>query len=278
MLHSGKSSLHKALIAVGQMTAIADLDANYRVCRQFAEEASAKQAKMLFLPENFAFLGDHSSKSLAIAEPIEGDLIKKYRSLAKEFNIWLSLGGFQEKAPEKEDETQKLYNTHIIINDQGDIITTYRKIHLFELLNESQWTNFGEQVVDPVDSPIGKLGVTICYDLRFPELYLNLALKGADIFLAPSAFLQETGKAHWEILLKARAIENQCYMIAAAQWGPHHEKRTSYGHSMVVDPWGKTVAEIGEGTGLIFAEIDPEEINKVRARLPSLQHRRKGIY
>lgn len=184
--------------------------------------AAAAGAKVLFLPENFSFLGRSPAESLAIAEPLDGPLMKRYQDLAKQHKIWLSLGGFQEKGP----DSSHLYNTHVIIDDSGDIKASYRKIHLFDVdvpggprLKESEFTVPGEGL-SCVSTPFGKLGLSVCYDLRFPALYQKLAFQmGAEILLVPAAFTVPTGEAHWHTLLRARAIETQCYVIAAAQAG-----------------------------------------------------------
>lgn len=175
--------------------------------------------------------------------------------------------------------------SHIIINDQGEIASVYRKAHLFNLdipgvvrLVESEFSNPGDKVNIPVQTPIGRVGQGICYDLRFPEFAISMAKAGADILTYPSSFTVPTGADHWEVLLRARAIENQCYVVAAAQTGVHNVKRSSWGHSMVIDPWGAVIAQCGDGVGLALALIDPEHQKKARSRLPVWTDRRPDIY
>ncbi|NWI16400.1 NIT1 amidase, partial [Crypturellus soui] len=167
----------------------------------------------------------------------------------------------------------------------GRRAAAYRKTHLCDVelegrvsMRESSFTNAGAEIVPPVSTPAGKLGLAICYDLRFPELSQALRRAGADILTFPSAFTTTTGSAHWEVLLRARAIESQCYVVAAAQTGRHHEQRASYGHSLVVDPWGAVVAQCSDGPGLCFAEIDLELVQRVRREMPVQSHRRPDLY
>ncbi|KAJ1400235.1 Carbon-nitrogen hydrolase [Sesbania bispinosa] len=196
-------------VAAAQMTSITDVAANFATCSRLVKEAALAGAKLLCFPEAFSFVGAKDGDSVRIAEPLDGPIMEKYCSLARESSIWLSLGGFQEKGPDPEH----LFNTHVIVDDTGKIRSSYRKIHLFD-------------VDVPGGSPIGRLGLSVCYDLRFPELYQLLRFKhGAQVLLVPAAFTKVTGEAHWEILLRARAIESQCYVIAATQAGKHNDKR-----------------------------------------------------
>ena len=164
------------------------------------------------------------------------------------------------------------------MSDSGKIESVYRKIHLFDVnvsgspINESKYTIPGNSVSDILNSPVGKLGLSICYDVRFPELYRQLSLKGAEILLIPAAFLEKTGYAHWEVLLRARAIENGCYVVASAQDGTHEGGRVSYGHSCVVDPWGTVIVTASSGENIVYADINLELLNQVRNKLPTLKH------
>jgi predicted amidohydrolase len=200
------------------MTSVNDLDVNFNTCEKLVREAAQKGCKMIFFPECFAFIGAQPGEAQTIAEPLDGPTLARYCALARREAIWLSLGGFQEQCPGED----RIYNTHVIVDDNGAIRERYRKIHLFDApftgLVESKQALPGGEVVS-CDSPVGKLGVTICYDMRFPELYQKLAFEhGAHVLLMPSAFAMKTGAAaHWETLLRARAIENQCYVIASAQ-------------------------------------------------------------
>ncbi|KAF9210509.1 Nitrilase [Podila verticillata] len=180
----------------------------------------------------------------------------------------------------------KLYNTHVLINHHGDIVSSYRKIHLFDvniangpILMESNNTVSGTQLVAPVPTPAGRVGLGICYDLRFPEMALALRKQGAEMLTYPSAFTVKTGEAHWEVLLRSRAIETQSYVVAAAQAGKHSDKRASYGHSMIVDPWGKVLAECdGHSEGIAVAFVDLASLTRIRAEMPVLEHRRYDIF
>ncbi|PRW59651.1 nitrilase 2 isoform A [Chlorella sorokiniana] len=270
-----------ARVAVAQMTSGSSTDANFLTVSRLAQDAVAQGCKMLFLPENVSFLGTSFTESLAIAEPLDGPLMQRYRQLAASLGLWLSLGGFQEKGPDSEH----LYNCHVIIDDRGSIVASYRKIHLFNVdvpggpvLMESRFTAAGDRLA-ACDSPAGRLGLSVCYDLRFPELYQRLAWDmGAQVLLVPSAFTVATGKAHWEVLLRARAIETQCYVIAAAQAGRHNEKRESYGHSLIIDPWGAVVGRLEDplATGIAVADIDLRQLAGIRERMPVQEHRLLG--
>ncbi|DBB07330.1 hypothetical protein WJX82_006221 [Trebouxia sp. C0006] len=269
-------------VAVGQMTATSDRDANFLTCKRLAQAAVAEQCSMLFLPECFSFIGRSPAESVAAATPLDGPILQRYLRLAKQNSLWLSLGGFQEYCSM---DPQRLQNCHVIVNSAGQVVATYRKVHLFDVevfngpvLKETSFTVPGKELVT-CDSPAGKLGVTVCYDLRFPEMYQLLAWHmGAQIMLVPSAFTVATGKAHWELLLRARAVETQCYVIAAAQAGRHNEKRESYGHSIIIDPWGEVVGKLDDplAIGIATAEIDLEHLKTIRTRMPIIDHRQLG--
>ncbi|KAK6153367.1 hypothetical protein DH2020_013006 [Rehmannia glutinosa] len=237
-------------IAAAQMTSVNDLSANFTTCSRLVKEAVAAGAKLLCFPENFSYVGAKTGDSLTIAESLDGPIMKKYCSLAKDSNIWLSLGGFQEKGY----DDSHLRNTHVLIDNSGNIRSTYRKMHLFDVdvpggavYKESSFTEAGRDIVT-ADSPFGRLGLTVCYDLRFPELYQRLRFDhGAEVLLVPAAFTKVTGEAHWEILLRARAIETQCYVIAAAQGGKHSDGRESYGDTLIIDPWGTVIGRYRTG-------------------------------
>ncbi|XP_054719461.1 nitrilase and fragile histidine triad fusion protein NitFhit-like [Uloborus diversus] len=269
-------------VAVCQLNCTDDREKNFEVCKNFISKAAFHQAKMVFLPECFDHVGNNKRQSIELSEPLDGPLMKKYQQLALEKSIWLSLGGFHEKQGQKDE---KVYNSHIIIDDGGNIRAVYRKIHLFDIdipggirLKESDFSIPGHQILPPVKTPVGNIGLGICYDLRFPEFSLSLTKAGADILTYPSAFTVTTGMAHWEVLLRSRAIETQSYVIAAAQTGKHNPKRSSYGHAMVVDPWGVVIACCSSGPGMALAEINLNYVNKVRAEMPIWLHRRDELY
>lgn len=267
-------------IAVGQMCASSDVEKNLEVVADLCARAKDRGCAMLFLPECFAFIGVKGTDALAVMEPLDGPLLGRYRELAARHRLWLSLGGFAEKGPDRD----RRFNAHVIVNDAGEVQASYRKIHLFDVdmgdvngpvLMESATAAAGETLVT-CDSPAGKLGLTVCYDLRFPEMFARLRYElGCEVMLVPSAFTKPTGQAHWETLLRARAIETQSYVVAAAQAGVHSEGRASHGHAMIVDPWGKVVAELdGEETGIAVADVDLGYLKDVRSRIPVETHRR----
>eukprot|EP00793_Prasinoderma_coloniale_P005239 PRCOL_00001000-RA len=269
------------------MTATNDAEANFATCSDLAARAAAAGASLLCLPECFAFIGARSGEAQAMAEPLDGPLMSRYAELARSTGLWLSLGGFQE-APTKPDPEGRIYNTHVVLSPDGGTRGAYRKIHLFDApfvsLVESKQALPGEELV-AVDSPVGRLGLSVCYDVRFPELYQALKFgMGCDVLLVPAAFTVPTGQAHWELLLRARAVENQAYVIAAAQAGMHNEdgnRRTSYGHAMIIDPWGEVVAKLDDpvGTGIAVADIDVAgRLEELEQKMPLAVHRKYDIY
>ncbi|XP_012216283.1 deaminated glutathione amidase isoform X1 [Linepithema humile] len=276
------STMAHPLIAVCQMRSIADKGKNLEVVTELAAEAKRRSAAIAFFPEACDYLADNKKDIIAMAEPLTGQTVTSYKEIAVKNDIWLSLGGLHEAS----DNTEKIYNTHILINNKGQLIATYRKIHLFDMDNkdtgvrlmESDYVLKGTEILSPVPTPIGKLALSICYDMRFPELSLTLRNMGAQILTYPSAFTYQTGAAHWEVMLRARAIENQCYVVAAAQTGAHNKKRVSWGHAMIVDPWGAVVAQCAEKTGVAIAEIDLALLDKVRKNMPCEEHRRTDLY
>ena len=199
--------------------------------------------------------------------------------------MWISFGGIHEIAiDDSGNKTGKIYNTHIIINSEGKIAGVYRKLHLFDVqtpefkFRESKIVAPGPGITKPIETPIGKIGMLICYDIRFPEAPIWLKKQGAQLLLYPSAFAVSTGKAHWEILNRARAIENQCFVISAAQKGKHNEKRSSFGQAVAVSPWGDVLTQCEEELEVRFVEIDLEKISKVESNMPCFQHRRDDVY
>jgi len=276
-------------IGLVQLCSGNDKDANFRACASLVAEAAAAGCQLVALPENFSFMGSRAGESQAAAEPLEGPTMQRYRDLAKKHCVWLSLGGFQEppaSGSASDGEEQKIFNAHVVVDAAGSIAAAYRKIHLFDApftgLVESKQAKPGADVVW-CDSPVGRLGVTICYDMRFPELYQRLRFEyGCEILLMPSAFTMETGEAHWESLLRARAIECQCFVLAAAQAGRHNEdgnRRTSWGHSLAIDPWGRILADMGgTETGLRVVDLDTEVLDSTRNRMPLASQRRYDLY
>jgi predicted amidohydrolase len=262
--------------AAVQLTSTSDESANWESARDLVSRAAGNGARFVATPENTNYLGPHDEK-VRRAEPLDGPTCRRFGDLAKSLGIYLLLGSFNEKS----DEAKRCFNTSVFFGPDGAILATYRKIHLFDV--DIPEVRFAESATcKPGDSPevvkteLGIFGLSICYDLRFPELYRRLAEGGAEIVAIPSAFTQATGKDHWEPLLRARAIENQCYVIAAAQHGKHDDGglRESWGHAMIVDPWGLPVAVASDGPGLAIAEIDLARQARIRRSMPVFQHRR----
>ncbi|KAM8921521.1 deaminated glutathione amidase [Pelodytes ibericus] len=277
-------STSRPLVAVCQMTSTSDKERNFSVCSGLIQEAVSRRACMVFLPEAFDYIGSSTEETLTLAETLEGDIIQRYTSIAKQYGVWLSLGGLHEQGPAWESD-RRISNAHVILDDTGHVVSVYRKAHLFDVdlesgvsLKESKFTIPGAELIPPIQTPAGKVGLGICYDLRFPEMSQALSQAGAEILTYPSAFTVTTGMAHWEVLLRARAIENQCYVVAAAQTGSHNPKRSSFGHALVVDPWGTVVAQCQEGTGLCYAEIQLPYLSRVRRNMPVQSHRRTDLY
>ena len=266
-------------VAVAQLSSTADdTHANYDAVASAAAAATATGASCLFLPECFAFLGRSGADTIAAATPLEGDGsgLTRYRDLAKSTGLWLFCGGFAEAgAPDG-----RVFNSHVAINSDGATAAVYRKTHLFdaESLRESASTAPGGELVT-VDAPCGRVGLTVCFDLRFSSLYDALAFNhGCRVLAIPAAFTIPTGEAHWEVLLRARAVETQCAVVAAAQVGTHNDKRASYGHSMVVDAWGRVLADAGgeAAGGFVVADLDDTTVEAVRRRMPIARHREAG--
>jgi predicted amidohydrolase len=264
------------LAAAVQLTSTSDETGNWESVRALVERAAAQGARLVVTPENTNYLGPHDEKVLR-AEPLGGPTCRRFGELAQGLGIHLLLGSYNEAS----DEPGRCYNTSVLFGPAGEILATYRKIHLFDV--DIPEVRFAESATcKPGDTPevvkteLGVLGLSICYDLRFPELYRRLADGGAEILAIPSAFTAATGKDHWEPLLRARAIENQCYVVAAAQHGKHDDGglRESWGHAMIVDPWGLPVATASDGPGLALAEIDLGRVARIRRSMPVSRHRR----
>jgi len=264
-------------VAVLQMTSTDDVRANLETVVRLTTQAAADGARLVVVPECFAYLGPEEGK-LAVAEPLPqgGAILAGCAELARRARVELVLGGFWETG----DEPDKVKNACVHLAEDGRVKAVYRKIHLFDVdlpdgtaLEESKTVEAGgEPVVS--ETAFGKLGLSVCYDVRFPELYRKLVDRGAIAMAVPAAFTLTTGKDHWHVLLRARAIESQSYVLAAAQAGHHFGRRSSYGHALIADPWGVVIAECGEGPGFAAAYIDPEVVTRVRRSLPSLAHRR----
>jgi len=266
------------------MTARDDVENNLKQCAQLAEKAADRGADFLLFPENFAFLGRHETEKFKIAEAIgdsPGPIVSALMEIASRHKMWVIGGGMAELVPEEaEGAITSTYNTAVVVSPDAELAAHYRKIHLFDVdipggaqLRESDATAPGDELV-VVDTPLAQIGLSICYDVRFPELYRELTRQGAQLLVVPAAFTAHTGKAHWHTLLRSRAIENQCYVLAAGQVGEHNDKRESYGHSQIIDPWGTVLGDAADDEDLVVAEIDLELLEKTRQRMPCLDHRR----
>ena len=265
------------IAAAIQMTSKPDLEKNLVEAEELIELAVRQGAELVGLPENFAFLGkeeDKIAQSKNIAEKTE----KFLKKMAQKFQIFILGGGFP--VPVAEDPS-KAYNTATLIAPNGQEVSHYQKVHLFDVDVPDGNTYCESSTVMPgktlpniyTSEDLGNIGLSICYDVRFPELYRHLSSKGVDVLFIPAAFTAFTGKDHWQVLLQARAIENTAYVIAPAQTGNHYERRYSHGHGMIIDPWGVILADAGDKPGVAVAEISPHRLEQVRRQMPSLQHR-----
>lgn len=263
------------LIAAAQMVSTADKGHNVEAATRLVRRAADLGARMVGLPENFSWMGPEPERPGA-AEGLDGPTLSRMAELARERKLTLLAGSILETgAP-----GGRLYNTSVLFGPGGERLAVYRKMHLFDVdvgdgatYHESAAVAPGTEVV-AADTEVGRMGLSVCYDLRFPELYRRLSRDGATVLTVPAAFTLMTGKDHWEVLLRARAIENQAYVLAPAQGGRHSANRMTYGHAMVVDPWGLVTARASEGEGLAVAPVDPELLARIRRNLPCLQHRR----
>ncbi|HEY8086695.1 MAG TPA: carbon-nitrogen hydrolase family protein [Polyangiaceae bacterium] len=267
------------LVAVVQLNSQDDVAHNLSRVEHWVAQAAATGAKLIALPENFAFMGEEARKR-ELAEHLDGAfpgvILDRMSGLAATHGVWLLAGGM----PEKSDDAARPYNTSVLVDPKGSVAATYRKVHLFDVslpdgtsLRESQATMAGSEPVTAEVQGV-RVGLSICYDVRFPELYRKLVDQGARVLTVPSAFTVTTGKDHWHVLLRARAIESQAWVLAPAQHGKHPRGRQTYGKSMIVDPWGDVVAQCTEGEGFAVARLDFTYQDKVRTSLPSLLHRK----
>jgi len=274
------SSSFKA--ACVQISSQLDMDANLEAASALVRDAADNGAQMVLLPENVSLMGTNREQALAIAMPeAHHKALPVFTELAREKGVWLMVGSLSVRLDEAGGGEDMLANRSLLISDQGEVMVRYDKIHMFDVNieggeshRESETYRPGAQAVVAA-TPWGGLGMTICYDLRFPYLYRSLAQAGAHFMSVPSAFTRVSGRAHWHVLLRARAVETGCYIFAPAQCGDHANDRQTYGHSLIIDPWGKILAEAGESPCVIAADIDPSRVAAVRAMIPSLKHDRK---
>ena len=274
------------LAAAIQMTSKPDLAANLEQAEELIDFAVRQGCKLIVLPENFAYMGEELEK-LKLAAAISSRTEEFLRTMALRYQVYVLGGGYpvptndSSGTPDVTDE--RFFNTATLVGPNGEELSRYQKIHLFDVnlpdgntYRESNTVMPGAgQLQSCYIETLGTLGLSVCYDVRFPELYRTLSSQGADVLLIPAAFTEFTGKDHWQILIQARAIENTCYVIAPAQVGVHYARRQTHGHALIVDPWGTILADAGgDKPGVAIAEIDPDRLQQVRRQMPSLQHRR----
>lgn len=272
-----------ARVAAIQMVSTKDIDANLREAGELLQQAADRGASVAVLPENFAVLSTHQMLECGRAESGQEPVIRAFLAKqAKRLGLWI-VGGSMPLAdrPGGTAIEARVRASCLVFDDQGREVVRYDKIHLFDAMvedahgqyRESDTFEPGDQVVT-VETPAGKLGVAICYDLRFPELFRALRAEGVDWVCLPSAFTWQTGEAHWHALIRARAIENQVAVVAAGQGGQNSERRRTYGHSLICDPWGQVVSELAEGPGVVVADLDRDQLGQLRKRMPVWEHRR----
>jgi deaminated glutathione amidase len=266
-------------VAAVQMHSTADVQENLAVAERLIGQAAARGAQIIVLPERWNAIGSAELYPV-VAEPLTASTsVRAVRRLATFHGVSIVAGSITERGA----EPGRVFNTSVVIDRSGQVIASYRKLHLFDVAvggfrySESDTDDAGEAIVD-VDVDGLAVGLSICYDLRFPELYRLLALRGVDVVTVPADFTLHTGKDHWELLLRARAVENGVYVIAAAQHGNRPDGRTAYGRSMIVDPWGTVLAQAPDGEGHIVAELDLDRLAEIRAQLPALANRRAEVY
>lgn len=262
-------------VAVVQMVSSAALDDNLLAIERLLAQAAAGGAVLVVLPENCTFMGAHETDKLAFAEaPGTGLIQTRLSRLAKQYKLWLVAGTLPLKAPDG-----RVWASSLVFDAEGHEVARYDKMHLFDVRVSSTEAYQESETIAPgqaavvVDTPVGRLGLSVCYDVRFPELYRQMVAEGAEIFTVVAAFTKTTGAAHWHTLLQARAIENMCYMLASNQAGLHANGQETYGHSLIADPWGKVLEESATGEGLIFADLDLEKLHARRISFPCLKHR-----
>jgi predicted amidohydrolase len=264
-------------VALVQMSSSDRPESNFTRAEALIRRAAEGAPDIVALPENFLYLRSEGEAPGFSEDAESGEHVGLLRSLARELGVWILAGSIPERIP----GAGKVHNTSLLFGRRGDLHARYRKIHLFDVtlpngveLRESRHVEAGSEAVT-ADTDMCRVGLSICYDLRFPELYRKLTRAGAQVIFVPSAFTAQTGKDHWHVLLRSRAIENQVYVVAPAQAGRHSDRRQSYGHSLAVDPWGRILAEAGEEEGaIVTAELDLERLREIRRKLPCLEHAR----
>lgn len=264
-------------VAVVQLNVSEHKEENIEKALRMIDEAAEKGANVVLLPEYVDYM-DEAHRIVEKAEPIPGPLSELFSQKAKEHGVYLNCGSIHEKI-----DDQYAYNTSLLFDPNGEIIGKYRKVHLYDAQFKDRFTSQESATIQPgnelvtVETEHGKFGMTICYDVRFPELYRSLALQGAQLIFAPAAFPHYTGSMYWEALLRARAVENQLYIVAAGQFGVS-KMNTFYGNSLIIDPWGTVVAKAPQREGVTIQEIDLSLVDEVRQHIPTFSHRRPDVY
>jgi nitrilase len=263
--------------AVIQLTSTPDARSNLERAAHWIARAAERGAELVALPENFPLMReDAGGEPHPLAAELEASPVLDFvREQARRHGVMIAGGTLPERGP----DATRFFNTAVLVDSDGSLLASYRKIHLFDVdlpgarHRESRSVAPGEKVAVAA-TRLGRIGLSVCYDVRFPELYRSLVDLGAEVLLVPSAFTVPTGSAHWEVLLRARAIESQAFVVAAAQWGLHDGSRRTWGHSMLVDPWGTILAQVPDGEGIALADLDLAQLHDIRTRLPALRHRR----
>ena len=270
----------KWIVGVVQMDTGDEKEKNILKAEKWIRELAEKGAKLIVFPENMHCIGENRGEGGPRREPLDGFTVSRLVEKAREFGVYVLIGSIAEEIPGE----NRNFNTSVLLNPEGRKAAVYRKLHTYDVtlpdgteIRESDWVRPGREII-VVKTELGNLGLSICYDLRFPELYRLLALQGAEMILVPANFLERTGKAHWESLLRARAIENGCYVVAANQYGKKPTGIEAFGNSMVIDPWGTVITRAADHESCFTAEIDPDEVKRIRSQIPSLKNRRGDVY
>ncbi len=269
------------LVAALQITSTSNVEANFAAAEEQIELASRRGSELIGLPENFAFLGEDNEK-LSLASELSIKCTNFLKTMSQRYQVYLLGGGY----PVPAGDNRHTFNRSALFDKDGQVLAKYDKIHLFDvdlpdgnLYKESSTILSGKEHPPVIEVPsLCKIGLSICYDVRFPELYRNLSSNGAELIMIPAAFTAFTGKDHWQILLQARAIENTAYVVAPAQTGIHYGRRQSHGHAMVIDPWGTVLSDAGKTQGAAIAPADRERVKKIREQMPSLKHRKSKLF
>lgn len=263
-----------ATVAAVQLNSSDKITDNLAMIEKAVKQAANEGARLVLLPENCVYMSAVQGETKHIAEQLgNGEIQQRFAALAVKYRLWLIVGAFPTI------DNGRIYQTSLVFDEQGEWVKHYHKRHLFnvtlpdgqESYRESDAFEFGDEIA-VVETPIGKVGLSICYDLRFPKHFRRLLDAGAEILTLPAAFTYRTGQAHWEVLLRTRAIENQCYVIAAGQVGEHPGNRQTWGHSMIIDPWGRVLAENADSVGVVSANINLPELHHLRHVFPTLTH------